>query len=88
VLFHVIPAEAGIQSRSEWDFKRLRIAWTPVFTGETNRRQFFHTFPQSGERAGPVSFWCRAAVRGKDKKAISYTIKLAQRMKGPLEAVT
>jgi hypothetical protein len=38
VLFHVIPAKAGIQSRSERDFKRLQILWTPVFTGETTRK--------------------------------------------------
>ena len=53
-MFHVIPAElvpegfnpgAGIQSRTERDFSRLQILWTPVFTGETNRRQFSHTFP-------------------------------------------
>jgi len=40
----VIPAKAGIQSRSERDFKPLRNAWTPVFTGVTTKRQFFHTF--------------------------------------------
>jgi hypothetical protein len=51
VLFHVIPAKAGIQSRSERDFSRLEISWTPVFTGETNRRRFFHSFPFSkGEK--------------------------------------
>jgi hypothetical protein len=31
----VIPAKAGIQSRSERDYKYLRILWTPVFTGVT-----------------------------------------------------
>jgi hypothetical protein len=25
-------------------FKPLRIAWTPVFTGVTTKRQFFHSF--------------------------------------------
>jgi hypothetical protein len=44
-LFGVIPAKAGIQSRSERDFKDLQINWTPVFTGVTTKRQFFHTFP-------------------------------------------
>jgi hypothetical protein len=44
LLFHVIPAEAGIQSRTERDFSGLQILWTPVYTGETNRRQFPHTF--------------------------------------------
>jgi hypothetical protein len=29
-------------------FSRLQIPWTPVFTGETNRRQFFYTFPPQG----------------------------------------
>ena len=29
----VIPAKAGIQSRSERDFKHLKILWTPVSTG-------------------------------------------------------
>jgi hypothetical protein len=52
VLFHVIPAKAGIQSRSERDFSRLQILWTPVFTGETNRRQFFHSFPHQGGGLG------------------------------------
>ncbi len=27
-------------------FKPLRTAWTPVFTGVTTKRQFFHTFPE------------------------------------------
>jgi hypothetical protein len=31
----VIPAKAGIQSRSERDFKYLKILWTPVSTGVT-----------------------------------------------------
>jgi hypothetical protein len=29
-------------------FKPLRISWTPVFTGVTTKRQFFHTFPPQG----------------------------------------
>jgi len=36
VLFHVIPAKAGIQCFRGTD-------WTPVFTGETAEIQFFHT---------------------------------------------
>jgi hypothetical protein len=50
--FPVIPANpgsesgagAGIQSRSERDFKPLRKAWTPAFTGVTTKRRIFYTF--------------------------------------------
>ena len=49
MLFHVIPAEAGIQSHSERDFSSLQILWTPVFIEETNQKQFFHTFGESGD---------------------------------------
>jgi len=31
----VIPAKAGIQSRSERDFKNIKIIWAPVSTGVT-----------------------------------------------------
>ncbi len=30
-------------------FEPLRTAWTPVFTGVTTKRQFFHIFPLSHE---------------------------------------
>jgi hypothetical protein len=39
VLFHVIPAKAGIQY-----FNGLRTYWTPVFTGVTTKNHFFQTF--------------------------------------------
>ena len=29
-------------------FEPLRTAWTPVFTGVTTKRKFFHTFPPQG----------------------------------------
>jgi len=35
VRFPVIPAKAGIQSRSKRDLKYLKILWTPVSTGVT-----------------------------------------------------
>ena len=49
VLFRVIPAKAGIQC-----FHWLQILWTPVFTGETNRIDFFTPSPFSkGETPSP-----------------------------------
>jgi hypothetical protein len=36
ILFHVIPAKAGIQG-----FNALRTFWTPVFTGVTTEFNFF-----------------------------------------------
>jgi hypothetical protein len=52
VLFHVIPAKAGIQFRSERDFSRLQMPWTPVFTGETKTGQFFRIFNPGGGKLG------------------------------------
>jgi hypothetical protein len=40
-------------------FKPLRTVWTPVFTGVTTKRQFFHTFFVKGG-PGPEPFWFRA----------------------------
>ena len=40
-------------------FKPLRTVWTPVFTGVTTKRQFFHTFFVKGG-PGPEPFRFRA----------------------------
>jgi len=48
VLFHVIPAPIFIginSSRNPVFFKRQKVIWTPVYTGETNTVGFFHSFP-------------------------------------------
>ncbi len=38
-------------------FEPLRTAWTPVFTGVTTKRQFFHIFPPQREGNSGVSGW-------------------------------
>jgi hypothetical protein len=52
VVFHVIPAKAGIQR-----FQSLSNDWTPVFTGVTPEIQFFHTFGEG--RVGVMLFYQR-----------------------------